>query len=84
MFFICTGYINNLKIFILPSYPNCTIITSLLYFGLVTHLPDAMIETEPEQQHGSEEGCLEQRVNKARNPAVHQERQRENRIWEEW
>lgn len=47
-----------------------------------THLnPDAMINTEPEKQQGTQEEGLEEGIQRSRKPAVHEEWQREKRIW---
>lgn len=47
-----------------------------------THLnPDAVINTEPEKQQGTQEERLEESIQRPWKPAVHQEWQREERIW---
>ena len=45
-----------------------------------TDLPDTVVETEPEEQQGAEEGGLEQRVKHAGQPAMDQECEGENGI----
>lgn len=45
-----------------------------------SHLnPDAVINTEPEEQQGTEEESLKESIQRSRKPAVHKERQ-----WEKW
>ena len=45
------------------------------------YLSDAVVEAEPEEQEAAQEGGLKEGVEHARHPAVHQERQRKNRVW---
>ncbi len=40
-----------------------------------------MVNAEPEEQQGAQEQSLKESVQRPRKPAVHQERQREKRIW---
>lgn len=40
-----------------------------------------MINAEPEKQQGTQEESLEERIQRSWEPAVHQERQREEWIW---
>ena len=44
------------------------------------YLSDTVVNAEPEEQQGAEEGCLEQPVQHAGDPAVHQEGQRKQGI----
>lgn len=46
-----------------------------------SHLnPDAVINTEPEEQQGTQEESLKESIQRSWKPAVHQERQREKGI----
>lgn len=56
-----------------PNYLSVVII--------VTHLhPDAVVDTEPEEQQGTQEQSLKESIQRPWKPAVHQEGQREKRI----
>lgn len=46
-----------------------------------SHLnPDAVVDTEPEEQEGTQEESLKESIQRPRKPAVHQEWQREKWI----
>ena len=51
------------------------------HITLRLYLSDAMVNAKPEKQQSAEERCLEQPVQHAGDPAVHQERQWKQRIW---
>ena len=48
--------------------------------AVMQYLSDAVVEAEPEEQEAAEEGGLKEGVEHARHPAVHQERQRKDRV----
>lgn len=51
-------------------------------WGLAAHLhPDPVVHTQPEKQQGAQEHRLEEVVQHPREPAVHQEGQREEGVW---
>lgn len=43
--------------------------------------PNAMVDAEPEEQQRTQEQSLEESIQRAWKPAVHQEGEREKRIW---
>lgn len=51
-------------------------------WGLAAHLhPDPVVHAQPEEQQGAQEHRLEEVVQHPREPAVHQEGQREEGVW---
>ena len=48
---------------------------------LGTYLSDAVVNAEPVEQQGAEKCRLEQSIHHARQPTVHQERQRKDGIY---